>query len=121
MFAINARNRPMKPFRMNTLVKSVVTDSDTLTKQEYDAIVAEKRHNFMQEHFSYDLQRVFQELREKASKMLNPLSHTVVFHIQDHFDSSKISQIISLYFQDLGYTVSFIPINGNNDVCFILS
>jgi len=111
----------MKPFLANPLTKSLVIETDSLTKQEYNSIVSEKRESFMQEHFAYDLQRVFQELREKASKMVHPLSHTVVFHIPGLFDPTKISQIISHYFQDLGYTISFLPLNGNNDVCFILS
>lgn len=120
MLTINRQSR--KPLGRVCSLKPVIDSVGTLSKREYDMIVSEKREDFMLEHFYYDLERIFQELRTKAGKMMQPLSHTITIHIQDHFDIQKVSKTISSYFQDLGYTVSFEPLkDGNNDVCFILS
>lgn len=116
MLTINKRKtfKPIVPLRL-------LQGINTFSKKEYDELVAEKREEFMFEHFPYELERIFDDLRQKASEMKYPLSHTISFRIQDYFDAIKTSRIIASYFQDLGYEVSISPINGENNVCFTLS
>lgn len=89
------------------------------SKKDYDKIVSDRRKAFMMEHFSSDLERIFQELRTKAGKM-SSCSHAITIRVDDHFDVAKMQTMIIAYFGDLGYIASPLNISGEFELCFLL-
>lgn len=71
-------------------------------KDEYLKIVKERRRDLVHKHFSRELDRFFDEVKQDANNM-KILHREVTFTVPEPFDVDKIESLLSNYFTDMGY------------------
>ncbi len=96
------------PWIVKNRTDSDASKSDEFSKEEYTAIVREKRRMFVQEHFGKKLSPLFNNLREDAAAK-KPCHREFSLDMPEHFDTGTIEAIVTAYFGDLGYKVLTEP------------
>jgi hypothetical protein len=77
-------------------------DPKILTRQQYEALLKEKRREFVHTHFGEQLYETFAKMRKDAEQS-KPCHQEITFQIPQHFDIDFMEVMLCSYFSDLGY------------------
>jgi hypothetical protein len=83
------------------------------SKADYLRTLKSKRRGFLEIHFSTSLNDYFNELKNRANRML-PCSYEMSFEIPDKLNVDRTEEILISYFEDLGYSVIAEPRKDND-------
>lgn len=98
-------------------IESSVPKVSEFTKDDYTRLAKSSRKKFVHDHFSCELNQIFDELeKDSVQSEKEECYKQVRFLVPHHFDTTITEQKLKLYFVDLGYKAFVEEREGRNVV-----